>query len=86
LIACLASADAKKHDSAGEVTVNFAITPTGAVATAVIDYTTFHDLHISRCITRAIERWRFPPPTGGEVAFVVHEFEFGWRTAYHRRE
>lgn len=78
LVACLADADLEKKDSTGELTVNFAIAPSGAVATAVINHSTFDDPSVARCVTRAIERWRFSPPKAGEIVFVTHDFEFGW--------
>jgi len=58
----------------GRVAIQFNITPTGNVATAVVAESTVKDTNVSNCIAKAVKRWTFPKPPGGGSAVVTYPF------------
>ncbi len=60
----------------GKVTTAFVIGPTGAVQSARIAESTMGNANVESCLTRVIQRLRFPPCAGGGVAEVTYPWIF----------
>jgi hypothetical protein len=60
---------------AGRVTINFVIAGSGKVASSVVEETTLPDPSVGNCIAKAVKRWTFPKPTGGENVIVTYPFQ-----------
>jgi hypothetical protein len=60
---------------AGRVTVNFVISGSGTVASSVVESTTLADTTVGNCIAKAVKRWRFPKPRGGDTVIVSYPFD-----------
>ena len=58
----------------GRVTVQFTITPTGAVSSAAVQASTVGDARVEQCIAHAVGRWEFPRPENGSVTLVTYPF------------
>ncbi|MCA9684336.1 MAG: AgmX/PglI C-terminal domain-containing protein [Myxococcales bacterium] len=58
----------------GRVAVNFVITGTGMVASAVVQESTIKDASVGNCIAKAVKRWKFPKPRGGGNVIVTYPF------------
>lgn len=61
---------------AGKVTTSFVIGPSGDVMTARIADSTMGDAQVESCITRVIQRMKFPPCAGGGTADVTYPWIF----------
>jgi len=61
--------------AAGRATLHWTILPTGAVAQVEVAPIDPLDLHVLDCMKRAMARWTFAPPRGGDVA-VAQAFAF----------
>jgi TonB family protein len=61
----------------GKVTVRFTIAATGRVSEASLASSTIPDRRVSRCIVKAVERWKFPKPRGGGIVEVEYPFVLG---------
>jgi len=57
-------------DLSGRVFVEFIIGLDGAVSQVSVLENTTRDAVFAQCLTRQVQRLRFPPPEGGEVTFV----------------
>ncbi len=51
----------------GRITIQFTITPTGAVAASIVQSSTLGNPAVEQCFAGAIRRWDFPKPQGGVV-------------------
>lgn len=58
----------------GRVEIQFAIGPTGSVASAAVSETSVDDEQVGRCIAKAVKRWRFPTNAIGGTAMVSYPF------------
>ncbi|NVB37839.1 TonB family protein [Pseudenhygromyxa sp. WMMC2535] len=58
----------------GRVAVNFVITGTGKVGSAVVQESTIKDKSVGNCIAKAVKRWKFPKPRGGGNVIVTYPF------------
>jgi TonB family protein len=59
---------------AGRVVTEFAILPTGRVATALLASSTVGNLAVESCVLAAVRRWEFPAPVGGGAVMVTYPF------------
>lgn len=60
---------------AGRVTINFVILGTGKVGSSVLRETTLGDTTVGNCIAKAVKRWTFPKPRGGDNVIVDFAFD-----------
>lgn len=60
---------------AGNVTVDFRILATGKVGSSTVGKTTLSDAKVETCIAKAVARWNFPKPRGGDVVDVSYPFD-----------
>jgi hypothetical protein len=58
----------------GRVVTQFAILPTGRVATALLASSTVGNVEVESCVLAAVRRWEFPVPLGGGVVMVTYPF------------
>lgn len=71
----------ERPDLAGRVFVEFTINLEGLVSSVKILENTTGDSVFAECLSRQVQRLRFPPPIGGEVTFVfpfIFEQSFGF--------
>jgi|GEM_PF-1137479 len=61
---------------AGRVTMQFVISPTGAVSNAVVGKTEIEDAQLGQCLAKAIKRWKFPVSSDAGNAVVNYPFVF----------
>ncbi len=73
--ACYEKGLKKNPGLRGRVTMQFTIRPDGRVHRTKVKNSTLLDANVGRCIAKAMERWRFPKPTGGSVT-VAFPFKF----------
>ncbi len=71
---CYEQALSNKPDLAGRVSVQFVISPTGAVQTSKLADSTLGSSGVEDCIVKAVRRWTFPSPEGGGVVIVTYPF------------
>ncbi|EDM74364.1 FHA/TonB domain protein [Plesiocystis pacifica SIR-1] len=64
----------KNPNLQGRVAVNFVITGTGKVGSAVVQESTIKDKSVGNCIAKAVKRWKFPKPRGGGNVIVTYPF------------
>lgn len=62
---CYAAGLARGPELAGDVTINFVVTGTGKVGSAVVQASTVRDSSVGNCIAKAIKQMPFPAPRGG---------------------
>jgi hypothetical protein len=60
---------------AGRVTINVVILGTGKVGASVVRETTLGDTTVGNCIAKAVKRWTFPKPRGGDNVIVDFAFD-----------
>ncbi len=60
----------------GKITTNFVIGPSGAVVSCRITESTMNDKAVEDCLTRMVQRLRFPPCVGGGTAEVTYPWIF----------
>jgi TonB family protein len=60
----------------GKVTTRFVIDATGAVETVTITESTLASAEVEACLTRVVQRLRFPPCEGGGIAEVTYPWIF----------
>lgn len=66
---------AKNPNLQGRVAINFVITSTGKVGSAVVQETSLKgDTAVANCIKKAVKRWKFPKPRGGGNVIVTYPF------------
>lgn len=66
---------AKNPSLQGRVAVNFVITSTGKVGSAVVQESSLKgDTSVGNCIKKAVKRWKFPKPRGGGNVIVTYPF------------
>ncbi|MBI2897969.1 MAG: TonB family protein [Deltaproteobacteria bacterium] len=65
-----------RPDLAGRVSVQFVISPSGAVTSSTISSSTIGASAVEDCVSRAVRRWTFPAPAGGGVVVVSYPFMF----------
>ena len=58
----------------GKVTVNFTISPEGAVVSSAVQASTLGNASAENCIAQAVRRWSFPKPQGGGIVQVSYPF------------
>lgn len=72
---CYNAGLAKDETLAGTVTVEFTIGGDGRVKSSnAVDSDAFPDATVVACVVEAVEKWRFPKPTGGGEVEVVYPF------------
>lgn len=81
---CHTRALTRRRDVAGRVTINFVITKSGAVSSAIVQEDTTHDLELRACIVEVIRGLQFLPPQSAGALIVSYPFEFEIRH-YGRR-
>jgi hypothetical protein len=59
---------------AGRVSINFVISGSGSVSSALVQDSTVSDATVSACIAAAVETWKFPKPRGGGNVIVTYPF------------
>jgi len=64
----------QRPDLQGCVTVQFVISPSGAVQVAAVSSSTMGSPPVESCLAAAVRRWTFPEPTGGGVVIVNAPF------------
>jgi TonB family protein len=64
-----------KPSLAGRVDIHFVIDGKGKVASAEVEDNTLGDSVVANCIVKAVKRWTFPKPPGGEDVSVTYPFE-----------
>lgn len=72
---CYEKALLAKKDLEGRVQVKFLISPTGKVATSLIESSSLHNVPTEQCVAEAVRRWEFPKPPSGIVT-VTYPFVF----------
>ncbi len=72
---CYEKALLAKKDLEGRVQVKFLISPTGKVATSLIESSSLHSQPTEQCVAEAVRRWEFPKPPSGVVT-VTYPFVF----------
>jgi TonB family protein len=60
----------------GRVAVRFTIAPSGQVASAAIESSTFEGPSVPLCVAQAVRRWQFPQPQGGGIVMATYPFTF----------
>ena len=73
---CYESELQQNPDLSGRVIVRFTISPDGSVASASIEESDIGSSAVEDCVTRRVQRWRFPEPRGGGVVRVSYPFVF----------
>ena len=58
----------------GRVSVEFVISPSGAVQSSAIQQSTLGSSPVESCISSAVRRWAFPAPDGGGIVMVTYPF------------
>jgi TonB family protein len=71
---CYEQVLSSKPDLGGRVSVQFVISPTGAVSTSKLAESTLGSSSVEDCIVKAVRRWTFPSPEGGGVVIVTYPF------------
>lgn len=66
----------KKPELAGKITIEFVISPTGAVLKPRIAATSMRSGAVEGCIISKVKLWRFPAPKSGGAAKVRYPFIF----------
>jgi outer membrane biosynthesis protein TonB len=74
--ACYEAELQRNPELAGRISVEWVISPDGAVAAAQIENSTMNNAEVEGCLTRRIRSWRFPEPRGGGTVRVTYPFEF----------
>jgi len=65
---------AQRPDLAGRVSVQFIISPSGAVQSSSMAGSTLSNSAAEQCMVRAVRRWAFPAPEGGGIVVVTYPF------------
>ncbi len=73
--ACYNQGLTRNPNMQGRVAVNFMITGTGKVGSAVVQEETIKDSEVANCIAKAVKRWTFPKPQGGGNVIVTYPFQ-----------
>lgn len=73
---CYNEALTRDPTAAGRVTMQFVISPTGAVSNAVVGDSDIEDAELGRCIAKAVKRWTFPVSADAGNALVNYPFVF----------
>ena len=73
---CYESVLQRNPDLEGRVTINWVISPDGAVAAAQVGNTTLNSEEVESCVVRRVRQWRFPEPRGGGTVRVNFPFDF----------
>ena len=73
---CYNEALTRDPAAAGRVTMQFVISPSGAVTVAVVSKSEIDDKELGVCIGKAIKRWKFPVPSDAGNAVVNYPFVF----------
>ncbi|HLT37358.1 MAG TPA: DUF2330 domain-containing protein [Enhygromyxa sp.] len=60
---------------AGRMVVEFTIGGEGKVSSATVGESTLADPSVEQCVAKAVERWTYPKPRGGDVVEVQFPFE-----------
>lgn len=58
----------------GRITVNWIISPTGAVSSSRVVNSTVSNGRVEQCIASSVQRWSFPQPDGGSPVGVNYPF------------
>ncbi|MFC1610001.1 AgmX/PglI C-terminal domain-containing protein [Myxococcota bacterium] len=66
----------RNKNLAGKVTVKWVITATGTVGPVNVTSSTLGNAKVEMCMTKEIQKWRFPAPAGGGIVEVAYPFEF----------
>ncbi|MEM6992616.1 MAG: AgmX/PglI C-terminal domain-containing protein, partial [Myxococcota bacterium] len=74
LRACYVDGLEKSPTLAGDVSIQFAIGPTGKVSVAVVAKTSLKDKNVGNCFAKTAKRWKFPKPAGGGNVVVTFPF------------
>jgi hypothetical protein len=61
----------------GRVEIEFVIDGKGKVAVASVASTTLEDETVAECTAKAVKRWKFPKPKGGDEVVVQYPFVLG---------
>ncbi|MGB1274863.1 MAG: AgmX/PglI C-terminal domain-containing protein, partial [Nannocystaceae bacterium] len=64
----------KNPNLAGKVEIEFKIAASGKVLTSSTRRSSVADTKVSKCITNAVKRWKFPKPRGGGIVNVTYPF------------
>lgn len=64
----------KNKDLAGRVLVQFTISATGSVVSAVVKESSLKNAAVENCMSTRIRRWMFPEPKGGGIVIVSYPF------------
>ena len=64
----------QRPDLEGRVSVQFVISPTGAVQMAAVSQSDMGSPPVETCIAGAVQRWSFPAPEGGGIVVVNYPF------------
>ena len=64
----------KDPNFAGRVVVQFVIGGAGKVSKSAIESTTLKNPVVGQCMAKAVKRWKFPKPRGGEDVTVSYPF------------
>jgi hypothetical protein len=64
----------QRPDLQGRVSVQFVISPTGAVQMAAVSQSDMGSPPVESCIAGAVQRWSFPAPEGGGIVVVNYPF------------
>jgi hypothetical protein len=64
----------QRPDLQGRVSVQFVISPTGAVQMAAVSQSDMGSPPVETCIAGAVQRWSFPAPEGGGIVVVNYPF------------
>jgi len=65
---------AQRPDLAGRVSVQFIISPSGAVQSSSMAGSTLANATAEQCMVRSVRRWAFPAPEGGGIVVVTYPF------------
>ncbi len=61
---------------AGRVSIRFIISKTGAVTSAGVATSTIKSAPVEQCVSKVVQRLKFPSPAGGGVVIVTYPFMF----------
>lgn len=64
----------QRPDLEGRISVQFVISPTGAVQMAAISASDMGSPPVETCVAGAVQRWSFPAPEGGGIVVVNYPF------------
>ena len=64
----------QRPDLEGRISVQFVISPTGAVQMAAVSASDMGSPPVETCIAGAVQRWSFPAPEGGGIVVVNYPF------------